>query len=133
MTLFGIIFTVVVAILIGLLFYYVFRVSGPWGSFWAFLLVLILGGLAATAWITPAGPLFYDVAWMPILLVIVIFALFLAAATPPGGRRHPYKTAAEEELEPTNLAATGAVAAFGVFFFLLIVFLLVVAVIGIIS
>jgi hypothetical protein len=133
MTLLEILFTVILAIVIGLLFYYVFRVSGPWGSFWTFLLVLILGGLAASAWIAPVGPVYYEVAWIPILLIILIFALFLAAATPPGARRHPYKTAAEEELEPNNLASTGAVAAFGIFFFLLIIFLLVVAVIGIVS
>ena len=55
MTALEIIFTVIGAILIGSIFYYVFRVSGPWGSFWAFLLILILAGLAMAAWITPSA------------------------------------------------------------------------------
>mgnify|MGYP006281488315 CR=1 FL=1 len=127
MTALEIFFAVIGAIVIGVIFYYVFRISGPWGTFWSFLLVLILATIAVTAWITPFGPVFRDIAWLPILLVVILFALLLAAATPPGGRRVPPRT--ERDLETPE--PTGAVAALGVFFFVLIIVLVAVALVGI--
>ncbi len=75
-------FTILLALLVGSFFYYIFKYTGPWGSFWTFILILILGGMAAAVWIEPFGPPIYNVAWAPILIVIFLFALFLAAATP---------------------------------------------------
>jgi len=129
MTVLEIFFAIVGAVLVGTIFYYVFRVSGPWGTFWSFLLVLILATLAVTAWITPFGPAFRDVAWLPILLVIIFFALLLAAATPPSGRRVPYRRSTETE--PSDVAGTGAVAVFGMFFFILVFLLAAAALVGI--
>ena len=71
MTFLEILFAIAAAILIGVLFYYVFKAAGPWGSFWTFLLILILAGLATAAWIQPFGPVIYDIVWVPILLVIL--------------------------------------------------------------
>ncbi len=75
-------FSILLALLVGGFFYYVFKYTGPWGSFWTFVLVLIVAGVAASAWIDPVGPILYDIAWVPILVVMLLFALFLAAATP---------------------------------------------------
>lgn len=75
-------FSILLALLVGGFFYYVFKYTGPWGSFWTFVLVLIVAGVAASAWIEPVGPILYDIAWVPILVVMLLFALFLAAATP---------------------------------------------------
>jgi len=109
------------ALFIGVIFYYVFKTSGPWGSFWSFLLILILAGIAADAWITPVGPYYQGVAWFPVLFVILLFALLIAAATPPR------RTRIEPEVEPEEPAAI----ALGGFFWVLMIFLLIAAVWGI--
>ena len=87
MTVINIVFTILAAVFIGTLFFYVFKFSGPWGTLWSFLLILIAAGLAAAAWIEPVGPVYRDIAWFPILFVIVAFAILLAAVTPPPSRR----------------------------------------------
>jgi hypothetical protein len=106
-----ILFAIIGAVLIGVLFYYIFKVSGPWGSFWSFLLILVLAGLAAAAWIPPIGPVFYDFAWLPTLFVILMFALLIAAATP---------SSRELETEPTPTEERAAIALGGFFWFFLI-------------
>ena len=88
---FQILTAVILALLVGSFFYYVFKYTGPWGSFWTFILVLILAGFAASVWIEPFGPALYSVAWAPILFVILLFALLLAAATPSGYRTGYHK------------------------------------------
>ncbi len=119
-----VIFSIITAIVIGILFYYVFKSTGPWGTFWSFLLILILVGLATSAWIEPIGPVFYNVAWIPILFVILLFAFFLAAASEPGRYRKLPRTEAEEEEE-----RAGAV--LGIFFWIFILFLLIATIWGI--
>ena len=121
MTFLEIILTIIAAILIGILFYYVFKTTGPWGSFWTFLLILVLAGLAAEAWITPYGPVYYDVAWLPTLFVIILFALLLAAASPSTRRETDYIETTGTEPPATNAAAV----ALGVFFWFLLLFLFI--------
>ena len=124
-----IIFSIIAAILIGVLFYYVFRYSGPWGSFWSFLLILILAGLAASAWINPIGPVFYDIAWIPILFVILLFALLLGAASDPVYRRRiEYREATPEA--DTEREGEAAGATLGLIFWIFLTFLVVAAVWG---
>lgn len=126
MTFLEIILVIVAAILVGTLFYYVFKISGPWGSFWTFLLILILAGLAAEAWVTPFGPVFYDVAWFPTIFVILIFALILAAAS-PSARRDVDTNTATTEPRTTSPAAV----AFSVFFWFLLMFLFIAVIWGV--
>lgn len=77
-----IILIALVAFLVGILFYYVFKTTGPWDNLWSILLILILAGIAADAWITPVGPHYQGVAWFPVLFIILLFAFFIAASTP---------------------------------------------------
>ncbi|MFW5752337.1 MAG: hypothetical protein ACOCW8_03260 [bacterium] len=124
MTLVGVLFAIVIALLVGALFYYVFRTAGPWGSFWTILLILLLAGLAAAIWVEPTGPQMYDVAWIPILFVILLFAILLAAATPARSTRNlPPETEAELQSD---------VAAIGGFFWLLLIILAIAVIIGIV-
>ncbi len=111
----------------GILFYYVFRVSGPWGSLWSFLLILILGTIAFTAWITPFGPVFMEVEWVPIAAVILFFALLLAAASPSSGRQRRREVRVDSDPDP----AAGTVAAVGIFFFILVFLMAAIALVGI--
>lgn len=126
MALLEIILTIGAAILIGFLFYYIFRSTGPWGTFWSFVLILILAGLVAEAWITPIGPVLWDFSWVTTLFVIFIFALLLAAASPPRTRSYTEAEAREpvtkEELEESRESAV----ALSIFFWILLIALLVV-------
>lgn len=82
MTFLGVLLTVLAAVIISTIFYYIIDSTGPWKSFWSFLLVLVLAGLAAGLWIAPVGPVMWGVAWVPTLMAIIIFALLLGAASP---------------------------------------------------
>lgn len=110
---------VLAAVLIGSLFFFVFKTAGPWGSFWIFILILILAGLASAAWIRPFGPVYWNVSWVPVLFVIVLFSLFLAALTPP--KRESNVIEREKIPEPQEDAAMFTLS---FFFWAFIVFLL---------
>ena len=127
MTLAEIIIAIFMALLIGLLFYYVFKVTGPWGSFWGFIGILILAGLAAEAWVEPIGPTIYGAPWVSALIVIFLFALLIAAASPAPRDRERMRT--RQTAEITEPESTGAVA-FGIFFWLFLVIMLIVAIWG---
>jgi hypothetical protein len=128
MVLLEILIVILAAIIIGSLFYHVFKYSGPWGSFWTFILILILAGLASAAWVRPIGPTYWDVAWIPVLFVIILFALLLAAASPPSPRN---KEVLEEEQIPTSPRADAAVVTVSFLFWIFVVFLFVAAIWGI--
>ena len=129
MTFLEVLFVIIGAILVGTIFYYVFRTSGPWGTFWSFILILILAGIAASGWMEPVGPVYRDVSWVPVLGVVLIFAILLAAATPP--YEYPERTQTEEIPEPPTTSKERAAIAMGVFFWILLVVLLAAALWGI--
>ncbi|MFP8489200.1 hypothetical protein ACKGJO_08850 [Gracilimonas sp. Q87] len=111
-----------IAMLIGLLFYFAFRRTGPWGSFWSFFLVLFLGLWMVSIWMDPIGPSYWDVAWLDFIFIGLIFALLMAAATP----RDLYVRRTNPEA-----FAEGAVA-IGIFFWLLIIMLIAAIIIGLV-
>ncbi|MFP4557310.1 MAG: hypothetical protein ACLFNU_10595 [Bacteroidales bacterium] len=117
----------VAAILIGSLFYYVFKTTGPWGSFWIFILILILAGLAAATWVRPFGPVYWNVSWAPVLFVIVLFSLFLAALTPP---RHERDVLVREKIPESQRESAAAMFTLTFFFWAFVVFLLVAVIWG---
>lgn len=120
----GIIYIVFVALVIAAIFSYGFRIAGPWGSFWTFFIVLLLSVWAADVWLSPAGPYWNDVYWVPPLIVGIIVALLLAAATPAARRRKP----ASEVREPTPGEEASAIAVGTLFW--IVVFLLLAAALG---
>jgi hypothetical protein len=113
---------ILMAVAIGLLFYFAFRVTGPWGTLWTFLLILILVALAAEIWITPVGPVFYDFAWLPTFFVILIFALLISAASPSRSE--------EVNKSDERVNAEFRVAALSGFFWILILVLVIAVVLG---
>ncbi len=124
MTFLGVLFTIFIAFLVGALFFYIFKSTGPWGTFWSFLLILILAGLAGSFWVDPVGPVFWDVAWVPVLFVVFVFALLMAAATPPS--RSGKKDVANPEPSEDEAGAL----AIGGFFWILMSILLIIALWG---
>ncbi len=119
----GIVIPIVVAILVALVFYFVLKNTGPWGSFWTFLLILILAGFAAEVWIPPFGPIFRDIAWMPLIFVILLFAILLAAAA-------PVRSEQETEAVQTDVDSTSATVS--AFFWILLLLFVIAIIIGII-
>ncbi len=122
----GILYLVSIAFIITLFFSLFLRQKGPWGSFWAFFIIVLLAVFAADFWIGPTGPYFYEgIYWVPPLAVGLLIALLLAATTP--GR----KTRSELEIEKEEIVEEQkASVALGTFFWFLFVFMLVIVVIG---
>jgi hypothetical protein len=118
------------AIVIGSLFFYVFKAAGPWGSFWIFILILILAGLAAAAWVRPFGPVYWNISWVPVLFVIMLFSLFLAALTPTRREKDPM---IETEKVPEPQREDAAMFTLSFFFWAFIVFLLAAVIWGLLA
>lgn len=72
-----------IAVILAAIFFYGFKRPGPWGSFWSFLLILILSMLLFTVWTEPYGPVYRGIGWIDLLIIGLLFALLLAAASPP--------------------------------------------------
>jgi len=110
------------AVFVGVLFYYVFKMKGPWGTFWSFVIILILAGIAAEQWITPVGPIAYGIAWVPTVFVILLFALLMAAISPSHKMKIPSDNKSErKEKESTALGLSAAFWVFLIFLLFIIV------------
>lgn len=88
------------------------------------MLILILAGLAGSSWINPVGPVFWDVALLPVLFVVFVFALLMAAATPPSRNREKDVANPEPSEEEAGAIAIGG------FFWILMSILLIIALWG---
>jgi hypothetical protein len=79
------VYLLVIALIIGALFYYVIGVKGPWDRFWPFMVIILLSVLAAGLWVQPVGPNLKGIYWLPPLATGLLMALLLASAnqTPP--------------------------------------------------
>lgn len=107
---------ILIALLVGSLFYYGFRRRGPWGTFWSFILIIFLGVLLFDVYADPVGPIYYGIAWFDLIVIGILFAFLLGAA----GRRYPKDPATE----PETADAGGAAIAIGYFFWGLVIFFL---------
>jgi hypothetical protein len=133
----GVIAAILVAILISALFYYGLNARGPWGSFWTFFLALLLIVWAASLWVRPIGPVYWGVAWIPLIFIGIIFALLLAAVPtydtrPYDGTRTDVREeipADEAEIESRREAEATA-AAVGWIFWTFVLILLIAIIIG---
>src|SRR5258706_3315755 len=87
MSIFGVF---ILALLISLLFAPGYR-RGSYSPLLIFFFILFLAGIASQYWITPFGPVWLGISWMPLLFIILIFA-FLFAAPSPYERKNISKT-----------------------------------------
>lgn len=128
MSVIGLLYLFGITTLITLFFGFALSIRGPWGSFWTFFIVILLGVMAADLWITPIGPYYGDIYWFPPLAAGLFIALLLAAATPSP------RTRSKLEQQTHELAEESAVAlALGSFFWLLFAFMLILIIIGIVN
>ena len=131
MTAGAVIATILITLFIGALFYFLLKKSGPWGTFWTFLLVLFLGILIAAVWLTPVGPVWYGAAWFDLFVIGILLALILAAATPTSNEQ---RRAAFKQSDVVDEKARGDSAiALGAFFWLMILLFLIIIAIGLVQ
>ncbi len=117
-------FALLMAFLFTLIFAIGLRKTGPWASMWVFFLVVFLAAWAGGLWISPFGPAFLGIYWVPILFFSFIFAILLASATPP--RRPEPKVETISEVKEEEAAEK----AFNALFWILLVTLVAVILLG---
>lgn len=80
-----------------------------------FFFVLFLAGLASQHWITPIGPVYWGIPWLPLIFVLLIFTFLFAAPSPW-----------QHSKNNVNGQPSPSTAAISIFFWLLL-FLLIIA------
>jgi len=55
----------------------------PVRGLWLFFLIVFLATWAGQLWVTPFGPMYWGIAWIPLLVVSVFFWLLILALLPP--------------------------------------------------
>lgn len=118
---------VLIAIILAVAFFYGFRRRGPWGSLWAYILILIAGMLSFSIWTEPYGPVLWGIGWIDILIVGILLALLLAAASPAPNSTIPRE--GEQEILPEE-EDTYNKYAIGSFFWVLILLFIVLIIVG---
>ncbi|MDX1629407.1 MAG: hypothetical protein R3345_11945 [Fulvivirga sp.] len=117
-----IVFIFLLTLILTLLFVFALGSRGPWGSGWTVFLFFLLAIWAASIWIRPGlGPIYYDIAWVPVLIAGLIFFVLLLAVTPPRDRTTSYK-----EKEKEAVIAGGTM----LFFWILLVIMAVLVALG---
>lgn len=117
---------IIIALLLAAVFYYGFKITGPWGTFWTFLLVLIIGIWMVAALAEPVGPLWWGVAWLDLFVIGLLFALLLVAATPTERDRRRYK----EYYGTTDEETASSAVAVGIWFWVMILVFFIVIVLA---
>lgn len=118
-------FALAMAILFTLIFALGFKRPGPWAAWWTFLVVVFLAAWAGSLWLSPAGPAFIEIYWLPILIIAFIVALLLAAVTPP-----PKAPSNVETISQVHKEETATETAFDIFFWILLISLLILILLG---
>ena len=115
-----------IALVVGLLFSLAFKVRGPWGSFWTIFVIVLLAVWAADLWLTPAGPVLWDLAWIPLIFVAIVVALLLAAAE-SGVKKSKLPVKNKDEVTSKEADAASKVSAM---FWIILLFLILAIVAG---
>lgn len=127
------IIVLIIALVVAGIFFYGFRRRGPWGTFWVFLLILFLAGLAGRLWITPSGPETYGYAWLPVIFWVFVVAALIGMAS-GGPRAEGHKAAGvDREKSDENTADVETAITFGIFFWVLVTVLLVAIIVGLLT
>lgn len=76
------VFAFLMGVLFTMIFAFALRRRGPWASVWTFFIIVFLVAWAGSLWITPAGPVFRGIYWVPIVFLSFVAAVLLAYAVP---------------------------------------------------
>jgi len=89
MALIEIIAVAALSLILTAIFVFALGTKGPWRSTWSFLLVVLIALSADCIWAPPAGPVWYGVAWIDLLLTGLFVCIILSAMTPSTEQRRP--------------------------------------------
>ncbi|HKZ38510.1 MAG TPA: hypothetical protein VJ184_12710 [Chryseolinea sp.] len=78
----GLIAALLIALLITAIAALIFRRRGPWGTAWTFFLFLFLALWTVSIYIKTVGPVYWGIAWLPLLFAAVVIALLLVSIIP---------------------------------------------------
>ena len=78
----GLIVALLIALLITAIAALIFRRRGPWGTTWTFFLFLFLALWTVSIYIRNIGPVYWGIAWLPLLFSAVVLALLLVSFIP---------------------------------------------------
>jgi hypothetical protein len=93
-----------VALVLTILFV-ILGIRGPWGSAWTLFLVLFLAIWVTGLYVSPVGPVYWGIAWIPIIFAGILFSILLIAVMPDASRnRRRLKNGIENESKETNLS-----------------------------
>lgn len=125
----GLIAALLIALVLTFISVFFLRRKGPWGSAWTFFLVLFLALWAVSIYIAPAGPIYYGVAWAPLLIAGILLAVLLIASMPDANHwRDENIRTTEAQAQPYDRPT-----AIGRFFWTLIILLAIAIMIGMIN
>lgn len=110
------------ALIISLAIILVFSLTSrrPLRGLWMVVVLIFLATLSGQLWIRPFGPVYWGVAWAPLIIVALFFFFLIFALLP----------AAPPRSHDENKAADGALIAMGTFFWVIMVLLIVSIVLG---
>ena len=123
----------IAAVVLALLFtclFLLFGSRGPWNSGWTLFLVLFLALWTAGLFIDPMGPVYWGIAWVPLIFIGLVLAILFLAVTPEDRRRRLKDSKIVEVKDPKETGAALAGITIGLFFWLLILLFIIAIVIG---
>jgi hypothetical protein len=122
---------IAIAIIVALVFFYGFNARSPWETFWPFFVILLLVIWASALWITPIGPQFAGVAWIPLLFIgLMVAFLFAAMPTSRQNKRKTKANIARDNADEPTTRETGATSAISILFWIFVCFLLLAIFVG---
>lgn len=127
------IFLILVAILISFSLMALGRTGpGPFAGLLFFFLIFLLTGWAASRWLVPTGPTFYDVYWGGPLVATLLLALIMLAVLPGHRRQRRDEEILRQSAEtPSETETRHAIeAGFSLFFWFALVGLIIVIIAG---
>lgn len=124
----GIIGVIITAVVLAILFYFILKIKGPWSNFWTFFLVLFLSMWAASLWVSPMGPVYWGVAWVPLIFIGIIAGLLLAVVPKPQKTENGVDDNSGTETAPRRDYGIGAATLSGVFWMFMVILMLAVVI-----
>ena len=130
----GFIAALLIALLITAISALIFRRTGPWGTAWTFFLFLFLALWTVSIYIRNVGPVYWGIAWLPLLFSAVVLALLLVTIIPSANRLRDesFTTTETGNVNPAEKIDTSGPRSGGLFW-ILIVILIVAIVVGMVN
>lgn len=131
----GFIAALLIALLITAISALIFRRTGPWGTAWTFFLFLFLALWTVSIYIRNVGPVYWGIAWLPLLFSAVVLALLLVTIIPSANRLRDesFTNAKTGNLNPAEKIRDSSEPRSGRLFWILIVILIVAIVVGMVN